>query len=292
MSLSPYPSFETVIEQARSLGTPEVYGASVEGRELVAVHVGGSGPAAVITAGLHGIEYIGVQVALEAARGGALAGLSLWLLPVLNPDGYVRTWQADGDGPVRLFRKNARGVDLNRNFPMPRNARPSRLPFAGGQDPDSPTYRGPHALSEPESAALVAWMDSKRPIVSANCHSFMGSLIPARVWDWDSWWAYHRLCTAFRAGQGRRFGYRRLSTPLFDVFTGELEDWQHHELGCLSVCIESFALRESVQQHLRAPTGFWRFNPRDPTPTARRDAAGVRALLASASGMPRAKMLT
>jgi hypothetical protein len=206
---------------------------------------------------------------------------------VLNPDGYAATWERGGQGRVRELRKNARGVDLNRNFPMPWGARPSRVPFAGSSDPDSATWRGPAPLSEPESAAVAAWMVEHEPHASANLHSFMGALIAARVWHGEDWRTYSELARAFRAGQGHGWGYLRLASPWMDVFTGELEDWQHHALRCWSVCVESFSLAESVQQHLRAPTGFWRFNPRHPVPVASRDASGVREMLTRALGLPR-----
>lgn len=282
-----YPELDTLWAELPEHGAVTTYGQSVQGRPLVAVEVGGDGPAMVVTAGLHGLEYIGVQVALEVLRRGPIPGCRLTVLPVLNPDGYARTWEQAGVGRVRDLRKNARGVDLNRNFPLPYGAEtPSWVPGAGSTSPDAATYRGPHALSEPESAALATWLEQHDAHASANLHSFMGTLIAARVWHPDDWRGYTALGRAFRSAQPG-LGYQRLATPLFDVFTGELEDWQHHCLGCWSVCVESFSWRESLAQHLRAPSGFWRFNPREPDAIARRDAAAVRALLQAAATMER-----
>lgn len=281
-----YPALDAVYEMLPGLGEVEVIGASVEDRPLYAVHLGGEGPIVCVTAGIHGLEYIGVQVALEVARLGPLPGARLVVLPVLNPDGYARTWREGGSGRVRDLRKNANGVDLNRNFPLPYDSEaPSWLPGAGSSDPDASTYRGAHALSEPEARAVASWMRRHRPHSSVNCHSFMGTLIAARVWHPPDWRGYTQLCRAFRSLQPG-LGYPRLATPVFDVFTGELEDWQHHVLGCWSVCVESFSLRESVLQHLRAPTGFQRFNPADPVPIASRDALAVRAMLTMALTLP------
>ena len=117
-----------------------------------------------------------------------------------------------------------------------------------------------------------------------NLHSFMGTLIAARVWDRSDWRTYAELVRAFRAAGGT---YRRLGTPVFDVFTGELEDWLHHALGCWSVCVECFSLLESARQHLQAPTPFARFNPTDPRPIATRDAQAVRGMLQAMSQQPR-----
>lgn len=286
-TLAPYPTLDAVLAEARTYGEAECVGRSVEGREILAVRVPGDGPVVCVTAGLHGLEWIGTEVALEVLRAGPLPGADLWVLPVLNPDGRERTARQDGAGRVRDLRRNARGVDLNRNFPLPYGARPTRVPFAGGSHPDSPTFRGTAPLSEPESAAVAAFLGRIDAHASANLHSFMGALIAARVWHRDDWSGYTALCRAFRAAQDARVGYVRLASPWLDVFTGELEDWQHHALRCWSVCVEHFALPESVRQHVRAPSGFWRFNPRDPRPIVARDAPAVRAMLTASLALPR-----
>ena len=58
------------------------------------------------------------------------------------------------------LRPNARGVDLNRNFA----ARSFGAPHRACDDP------GPHALSEPESAALAALVDAERPACLVAVH--------------------------------------------------------------------------------------------------------------------------
>ncbi|MCB9671701.1 MAG: hypothetical protein H6736_09415 [Alphaproteobacteria bacterium] len=283
--MTPYADLDGVRRALEAAGEPFEYGRSVEGRPLLGVEVGSGERTVAVTAGIHGIEHIGVRTALAVLRAPP-EGVRLLVLPVLNPDGYARTEALGGEGPVAVMRKNARGVDLNRNFPMPWGARPTRVPFAGTDHPDAATYRGPHPLSEPETAALAALMEARRPHASVNLHSFMGTQITARVWHREDWAGYATLARAFRAGQGTRWGYPRLATPVGDVFTGELEDWQHHVLGCWATCIEVFSVVESARQHLRAPSSFWRFNPRDPDTIVARDAAGVRAWLRASLDLP------
>lgn len=285
--LHPYPPLSPLLDRAATYGDVHQYGTSTQGRPLLAIRVGGDGPPVLVTAGIHGLEYIGVRVALEVARRGPIPGATLWVCPVLNPDGYAATWERQGHGAVARFRKNAQGVDLNRNFPLPWSARPSRIALAGSPDPAHPTYRGPAPLSEPETRHLADWIRTIGPHGSVNLHSFMGTLICARVWHPADWRAYTALCRAFRRGQGRWLGYPRLGTPVGDVFTGELEDWLHHTQQCWATCVEAFTLRESLQQHWRAPSSFWRFNPRHPDPVAERDAAGVRAMLGAMASRPR-----
>jgi len=286
-ALAPYPSWDQVREEASRHGVVERYGTSVEGRPLYAVQVGQGTMPLLVTAAIHGIEYVGVQVALEVLRRGPIPDTTLWVVPTVNPDAYVRTWREQGDAPVAQLRKNARGVDLNRNFPLPFGARPARLGIAGSTDPDAATYRGASPLSEPETRGLAELARCVRPHGAVGLHAFMGTLIPARVKHARDWFGYTRLCRAFRRGQGSA-GYLRLSSPVLDVFTGELEDWLHHVIGCWAVCVESFRVDESLRQHWQAPTSFWRFNPRAPGPVVERDASGVRAML---EAMARASMV-
>jgi protein MpaA len=103
-------------------------GRSWDGRPIVATEVGDPRGTPVLVVGvIHGNETAGLAVARALAKLSP-RGLDLWIVPELNPDGVA----AD-------TRKNAHGVDLNRNFPV-------RWKPLGG------VYEsGPHALSERES---------------------------------------------------------------------------------------------------------------------------------------------
>lgn len=287
LPLHPYLPLEAVHDALGVHGPVLHYGDSVEGRPLVGVEVGTGERLLLLTAGLHGLEYIGVQTALTVLAAGPIPGARLLVLPVLNPDGYAQTWAASGNAPIAALRKNTRGVDLNRNFPLPWGARPTRVPFAGADTPESATYRGPHPLSEPETARLAELIHDRRPHAAVGLHSFMGTQITARVWHRKDWATYASLSRSFRAGQGGWLGYPRLASPIGDVFTGELEDWLHHVHRCWAVCVECFSVAESLAQGLRAESAFWRFNPKDPAQVAERDARGVRAWLQHALELPR-----
>lgn len=304
MELAPYPTPEAREAEvddlaARLGGELVVYGASREGRPLRAVRVpspAADAPRVLCSANIHGIEFIAGRVAIGLLRqlaegpSPALQALhrraELWVIPSLNPDGYARTCAADGRGLLAPLRHNAGGVDLNRNFPRPGNAPTSRLPGAGSDRPGDATYRGPSPLSEPETAALDALFTAQGFHASANLHSFMGTAIPARVTDPAAFANYRNLCRAF-AGAQTHTRYRRLSSRLFDTFTGEQEDHQHHAHATWAACIEVFPLLASYRQHVRAPSIFWRFNPRDPDRWIANDLPGVVAFLSAALDLPR-----
>jgi len=118
-----------------------VIGHSVKGRRIVAYHLGQRGrPVAVAMAAMHGNEGAPGQI-LRALRDGArVRGVDLWVVPSYNPDGLARH-----------TRKNARGVDLNRNFPY------------SWRDLDGTYESGPKPASEPETKAVMAFLRDIRP---------------------------------------------------------------------------------------------------------------------------------
>jgi len=290
----------------RAGGEVVPFGESVEGRPLLAARLprlgggagAGGGPKVLCAANLHGLELAGTSVALALLEAlgapggpggdlGALRGAAeVWVAPSLNPDGHARCADAGGAGTVASLRANARGVDLNRNFPLPLGARPSRLPFAGSDRPGAATYRGPAPLSEPEAQAIDALLGRERFHAVVSLHCFMGMLIPPRVLAGADLAGYRELCRAFAAAQGD-FRYPRLQSRALDVFTGELEDHAHHVHGAWACCVEVFPLLHSLRQHLSAPTPFWRFNPRRVEVYVENDTPGVVAFFLAALRRPR-----
>ena len=84
-----------------------VIGHSVRGRPIRAYHLGEPGTRKVVLIStMHGDEPAPRQI-LDSLRNGApIHGINLWVVPTYNPDGLARH-----------TRKNARGIDLNRNYP-------------------------------------------------------------------------------------------------------------------------------------------------------------------------------
>ena len=124
-------------------------GRSVEGRRIVAVELGDlrSANKLLVVGCIHGNECAGLAIVRALERLRPPAGLDLWVIENLNPDGYA----AD-------TRQNAHGVDLNRNFPW------AWRPLKGIY------YSGSRPLSEPESRIAYHLILRLRPRISIWFH--------------------------------------------------------------------------------------------------------------------------
>jgi murein peptide amidase A len=128
----------------------EVIGQSVEGRPLICYWYGDRGPVVFIKASIHGTEGAGTPLVLKLmewleAHPESWQDRRVVVMPVANPDGL-----AAGK------RFNARGVDLNRNFPA-------------GNRQDKARF-GHRALTEPESRALHDFILRAEPEVIVAIH--------------------------------------------------------------------------------------------------------------------------
>lgn len=152
----------------------EVIGTSVEGRPLE-IHRFGYGPLGrFVSAGIHGgYEWNTSALArelidyLEAHPGVVPTDVTLYILPVINPDGEARSHGFDG-------RANANGVDLGRNWnanwapDWPRSGCWRYRPITGGRYP----------ASEPEVAALMGYLLEHPVDALLNYHSAALGVFP------------------------------------------------------------------------------------------------------------------
>jgi protein MpaA len=131
-------------------------GRSLEGRLVVAYELGDSAsPRKVLVVGcIHGDECAGIAILDRLRRLGAVAGTDLWLVPDANPDGHAAG-----------TRGNARGVDLNRNFPW-------RWRSLGGV-----YYSGAGPASERETRIAMTLIRRVRPTVTIWFHQHLNMVV-------------------------------------------------------------------------------------------------------------------
>jgi protein MpaA len=128
-----------------------VVGHSVRGRAIVAYERGDpSAPATLVVGDIHGSEPAGLRVIAQLRRMPLPAGVHLWLVPTVNPDGLAAG-----------TRQNAHGVDLNRNWPAA---------WVHNGKPWDGYYSGPRPLSEPENRAMRAFILRIKPALTIWYH--------------------------------------------------------------------------------------------------------------------------
>lgn len=115
----------------------------------------GTGPNVLILGGVHGDEREGVEAALGLVHRWSVSfpfQLRTTVIPALNMDGVLRS-----------SRVNARGVDLNRNMATK----------DWSAEIKTPRYNpGPAANSEPETQALVRWLEENQAVFVLSLHSW------------------------------------------------------------------------------------------------------------------------
>ena len=134
-------------------------GTSVEGRPIEVIRYGTAGGVPVLVVGvIHGDEDAGLAIVDELARVAPPAGVELWVVPTMNPD-----------GTAAQTRGNARRVDLNRNFPHA---------WAPMGEPGYWQYAGPRRASEPETQAMVRLVREIRPALGIWYHQDLSMISP------------------------------------------------------------------------------------------------------------------
>ncbi len=225
-----------------------VIGGSAEGRPLLALRIGGQHESDVpmlVNGAQHAREWIAAMAPICVAERlvtGTDAKLrelvdttELWVVPVVNPDGYQYSWSSD-----RYWRKNRReghGVDLNRNW---------GVAFGGpgsSSERRSQIYRGPYAFSEPESAALRDLVKRESIAVHVDFHAY-GQLL-LHPWSYTAAPANDaaryaaiadKLASAIYAEHGQRYTIKA-GAQLYAA-AGTMTDWVYGEANAVSFTIE------------------------------------------------------
>ncbi len=118
------------------------------------------------------IEHLASNYGFDPAITWLLDNREIYVVPVVNPDGFVYNETTDPAGGG-MWRKNRRnngggsyGVDPNRNYPY------EWVGPGSSTDPWSETYRGPSAGSEPEVQAMMALVNAHAFVTSQSFHSY------------------------------------------------------------------------------------------------------------------------
>lgn len=183
----------TALASARpDILTLQTMGSSVQGRPILLATLTAPGDASDRTRVLfdgahHGDEVIGSEILVRfvqrvvaeydtnASMRAMLEDVVVDIVPMVNPDGIAHVPQCSFYADCR---KNARGVDLNRNYEAHWGE-----PGSSG-NPSDATYRGPSAASEPETQVITGLLDTNPYAIYASLHS--GAEMILWPWGWTT----------------------------------------------------------------------------------------------------------
>jgi len=139
----------------------QTYGTSVDGLPLTVYLPDATAAEILILAAIHGDESETTVVVSEALRCLPRGELQAAVILCGNPDGMLRG-----------TRGNARGVDLNRNFPTSNWSRDPVFYKSRANDArDIALTTGAQPASEPETIALIALIEKLNPRAVVSLHS-------------------------------------------------------------------------------------------------------------------------
>ena len=209
--------------------TKTVLGKSVEGRDIMAYHFGEGQKEIIFMAGLHGgyswntslLAYELVDY-LKANASTVPADLKVTVIPVLNPDGLVKvTGTAEkfavsdvskSTATLAAGRFNSNEVDLNRNFDCDWKAvgKWQSRDVSGGTAP----------FSEPESAALKNYVESKNPAAVVVWYSAAGGVFASNCYGGVS-----AETSALTDLYAKASGYKAYLDFDYYEITGDVVNW-------------------------------------------------------------------
>ena len=233
----------------------ETIGKTWEERDIIAVSItkniktNKDKPALFFTGTIHAREWIGIELSLSFAQyiidhidydpqlNDLLDRATLYMVPCANPDGYEYS-----RNHFAFWRKNRRrnedgsfGVDLNRNF---------EVGFTPNKDMTSNVYSGPHAFSEPETAALKDFvLDHKNITIALDYHSQGNVFFPAHnfihedaVDAIDLNLLAGNMAEEIRKESGREYGVH-MGKPPVHLISGSGREFYYSQ-GALSIVAE------------------------------------------------------
>jgi murein tripeptide amidase MpaA len=236
----------------------EYLGKTFEGRDIVVMKISknineeeGKKKSILITGLHHAREWATGEAALNIAEkllesndnelNKYLNDLDIYILPVVNPDGYEYSLKQD-----RWWRKNRTkfekgiGVDLNRNYFTPKDPTLYRQPndkpdstwddYGASDSVYSDTYRGPYGNSEAEIKAITKLVNSKQIDTVIDIHSYSNAILypwghTTEPTQWDT--IYKEVGQEMAKAVNNKY-YVEQSVSMYPT-TGSSEDYHHVE---------------------------------------------------------------
>lgn len=209
-------------------------------------------PEMVLMQAEHLVENYGRDAAVTAA----VENTEIYLIPMVNPDGHhvVATTGQDQRKNTNNVTGGKRrlGVDLNRNYDIAWGT------VGDSGQPESDTFRGTKAFSEPETAAMRDFLSAHPPVIYLTFHSYANTV----MWPWD-----HKKekpvdprLSALGTQLGKLSGYSAYQGCEMYLNSGDDVDWAHAKLGSLAYTIEIGGWGDGFMPSYSKVPKFWSEN--------------------------------
>ncbi|MEB3197966.1 MAG: M14 family metallopeptidase [Candidatus Sericytochromatia bacterium] len=179
----------------------------------------------------------------------------IWIIPLVNPDAHMRAvtgvdWRKNANN-VSGGRRRV-GVDLNRNYDIAWGT------VGDSGNPESDTFRGSKAFSEPETQAVRDQLLRHKPVVYMTFHSYSNAV----MWPWD-----HKdepppdpRLAALGKQLGKLSGYQAYQGCDMYLNSGDDVDWAFATVGALSYTIEVGGWSDGFMPAYSKIPKFWKEN--------------------------------
>ncbi|WP_413943323.1 M14 family metallopeptidase [Bdellovibrio sp. HCB-162] len=233
-------------------------GKTYEGRDIWVVRISGdlahadSLPAAIFMGGHHAREHLSIELPLyyieylltEYAKGNPrvqrlVNGRDIHIIPMVNADGAEYDIST---GSYKSWRKNRAknndgtyGVDLNRNY---------GYGWGGGgasTSPNSDTFRGPNAFSEPETQAVKKYVEDHQNItILLSFHTFSQLILYpwGHVYDSIANARDKQVHETMAKKMAEWNGYTPEQSSDLYIASGDTTDWSYGEHKIISFTFE------------------------------------------------------
>jgi g-D-glutamyl-meso-diaminopimelate peptidase len=228
-------------------------GTTADNREIWCIRIGKASAKRklVIDAAIHAREWKNVQVVMRQTEDmlrdyrdfkERFKETCIYIIPMDNPDGVsIAQYGFDAIrnkklrklckkiGHADVWKANARGVDLNDNFPAGFHKKGMK------KKPSYMAYPGKKAASEKETKALIQFINEINPEVVLNVHS-TGSII---YWDFAVDETLHDKLYKIASKIHSFNKYPMMPASSSTAKEGGFADWLNYDKGIASITIET-----------------------------------------------------
>lgn len=258
------------------------FGESEFGRDLLAIKIGRGKNSIFVTGSHHGREWLSTHIIMEMIKqyadaykkGKSLYGhstnildeVSVWFIPMVNPDGVQIQQKGISSYPFLLqevyidlnegnedfsrWKANGLGVDLNRQYPAGWYAIEGDTPYASYSH-----FKGVKPLETKEAKALALFTKQINPLTAAAYHT------SGRELYWYYFNHFYHLQRDYLLVEkiAEKTGYD-ISYPPFDAIGGGYTDWFIQTYKRPAVTIELSYLVEETNPPLAVFDEEWNRN--------------------------------